>query len=55
MTSKNPIPVGLNPDEVLDYMHSHGFRNRHPSLGEHLGLVLTYYELLNKQDIKERK
>lgn len=53
MTSKNPIPVGLNPDEVLDYMHQHGFRNRHPNIGEHFGLVLTYYELCNKQDMED--
>lgn len=54
MTRKK-IPVGLNPDEVLNYMYEHHFRNRHPSLGEHLGLVLTYYELCNKQDMEERK
>jgi hypothetical protein len=51
---KQSIPVGLNPDEILNYMHQHGFRNRHPSIGEHLGLVLTYYELVNKQLMEEK-
>lgn len=54
MTRKK-IPVGLDANEALTYMHEHRFRNRHPSLGEHLGLVLTYYELVNKQEMEERK
>lgn len=55
MTRKNPIPVGLDATEALTYMHEHHFRNRHPSIGEHFGLVLTYYELLDRQDMEERK
>lgn len=56
MSKKNPIPVGLDPpDEILNYMRGHRFKNRHPSLGEHLGLVMTYYELCNKQEMEERK
>ena len=53
---KQPIPVGLDPPaEILEYMHGHGFRNRHPSIGEHAGLVLTYYELCDEQGSEERK
>lgn len=51
MTRKNPIPVGLNPpDEILDYMHSHRFKNRHPSLGSTAGMIMTYYGLCIKQE-----
>ena len=55
MSKKNPIPVGLEVADALEYMHQHGFRNRHPSVGEHFGLVMTYYELCNKQEMEERK
>ena len=50
MTRKNPIPVGLEVDEALEYMRSHGFRNRHPSIGSTAGLMMTYYELCIKQE-----
>lgn len=44
------IPVGLNPDEILDYMHSHRFKNRHPAVGPHVGMVITYFDLVNRQE-----
>lgn len=44
------IPVGLNPDEILEYMHSHGFKNRHSAVGPHLGMVITYFDLVNRQE-----
>jgi hypothetical protein len=51
MTRKNPIPQGLNPpDEILAYMHSHHFKNRHPSIGSTAGMIMTYYELCIKQE-----
>lgn len=46
------IPVGLDATEALEYMQQHHFKNRHPSVGDHFGLVMTYYELLNKQEEK---
>ena len=52
---KQPIPVGLEVADALEYMHSHHFKNRYPSLGSTAGLMLTYYELCNKQDMEERK
>lgn len=54
MTRKNPIPVGLEVDEALEYMRSHGFRNRHPALGSTAGLMMTYYGLCIKQDMEEK-
>lgn len=50
MTRKNPIPVGLDATEALEYMQEHHFRNRHLSVGAHFGLVMTYYELCDKQE-----
>lgn len=47
--SKQPIPEGLNPDEIFAYMHSHGFKNRHPAVGPHVGMAITYYELVEHQ------
>lgn len=44
-----PIPEGLNPDEIFAYMHSHGFKNRHPAVGPHVGMAITYYELVEHQ------
>lgn len=46
------IPEGLYGGAIFEYMHAHGFKNRHPSIGEHFGMVMTYYELLNKQKEK---
>lgn len=46
------IPVGLDATEALEYMQEHHFRNRHPSIGDHFGLVMTYFELVNKQEEK---
>lgn len=43
------IPEGLNPDEIFDYMKSHGFKNRHPLVGPHVGMAITYYELVEHQ------
>ena len=54
MTRKNPIPVGLEVAEALEYMHSHRFKNRHPSLGAHAGLMMTYYGLCIKQEMEEK-
>lgn len=50
---KPSIPVGLNPDEALTYMHEHHFKNRHPGIGDHFGLLMTYYDLVNKQDMEK--
>ena len=47
--SKQPIPEGLYGAAIFDYMKSHHFKNRHPSVGDHFGMVMTYYGLLNKQ------
>lgn len=47
--SKQPIPEGLNPDEIFAYMHAHGFKNRHPAVGPHVGMAITYYELVEHQ------
>lgn len=46
------IPEGLYGGAIFEYMHAHGFKNRHPSIGNHFGMVMTYYELLNKQKEK---
>lgn len=43
------IPEGLNPDEIFAYMHAHGFKNRHPLVGPHVGMAITYYELVEHQ------
>lgn len=50
MTRKNPIPVGLEVADALEYMHSHHFKNRHPALGSTAGLMMTYYGLCIKQE-----
>lgn len=47
--SKQPIPEGLNPDEIFAYMHAHGFKNRHPAVGPHVGMAITYFELVERQ------
>lgn len=55
MTRKDPIPLGLEVADALEYMHEHGFRNRHPGIGSTAGMMMTYYELCDEQDREGRK
>ena len=46
------IPEGLYGGAIFEYMHSHGFKNRHSAVGPHLGMAITYFELVERQKEK---
>lgn len=48
------IPDHLEPVEAITWMTEHHYTNRHPEVGEPLGLLFTYYELIVEQNIRSR-
>jgi hypothetical protein len=49
------IPKFDDVVEALTFMQANHFRNRHPEAGAHYGLLMTYFELLGRQEREQRE